>query len=93
MAWYTDMSIYHYLKWGSEAEKMKRESGAVSKSQNATDQYPRPTQEAEKQYRPFQRVLPRRAAPPKLTQDLSYEPVPNKKPQKNIAYNMAKKKD
>jgi len=93
MAWYTDMSIYHYLKWGAEAEKVKRESGGVSKTQNATDQYPRPTQEAEKQHRPFQVVLPKRAAPPKLTQEQGYQPVQSKKPQKNIAYALSKKKD
>lgn len=89
MGWYTDASIYHYLQWGNEAQKV----GAVSKSQNPTDQYPRPTQENEKKFGPFQKVLPKRAAPPKLTQEAGYEPVQNKKSQKNISYALSKKKD
>jgi hypothetical protein len=94
MSWYTDMSIYHYLQWGNVAEKVGSESKGHSKSQNPSNQWPRPTQESEKRHGPFQDVLPRRAAPPKLTQEPGYTPVPNKKSQKNIAYAMkAKKKD
>lgn len=93
MGWYTDSSIYHFLKWGAEAEKVGREGKGVSKTQNGTDQYPRPTQETEKKFGPFQVALPKRAAPPKLTQAPGYEPVPSKKAQKNIAYALSKKKD
>lgn len=93
MAWYTDSSIYHFLKWGNEAEKVGSLSKGASKSQNPTDQFPRPTQESEKNHGPFQQVLPRRAAPPKLTQAPGYEPVKSKKPMKNIAYGLQKKKD
>jgi hypothetical protein len=94
MAWYTDSSIYHYLKWGNEAEKVANlgGEGKASRSQNPTDQFPRPTQESEKNHGPFQQVLPRRAAPPKLTQAPGYEPVKSKKPMKNIAYALSKKK-
>ena len=93
MSWYTDSSIYHFLQWGGEAEKIGEQSKGVSKTQNPTNQFPRPTQESEKNHGPFQQVLPKRAAPPKLTQEPGYEPVKSKKPMKNIAYALSKKKD
>jgi len=90
MAWYTDMSAYHYLQYGAVADRLKKQS----KSQNPPgDQFPRPTQESEKKHGPFQRVLPQRPPPPHLTSAPGYEPVPNKKAQKNLAYILAKKKD
>jgi hypothetical protein len=92
MAWYTDMSAYHYLQYGAVADRLKKQSGK-SKSQNMTDQFPRPTQESEKAHRPFQVVLPRRMPPPHLTQEPGYQQVPSKKGQKNLAQQLSKKKD
>lgn len=90
MAWYNDVSIYHHLQWGSEAAKIKRESQA--KTQNMSKQFPRPTQESEKEHKPFSDVRPRNMPPPLLTQEANYQPVYSKKPSKNVAYNLAKKK-
>lgn len=91
MAWYTDMSVYHYLQYGAVADRLKRKSGA--KSQNVNKQFPRPTQESEKAHKPFQVVLPRNMPPPHLTQEPGYQPVPNKKASKNLAHQLSKKKD
>jgi hypothetical protein len=91
MAWYTDNSVYHYLQYGAVADRLRRKN---PRSQNKPgNQFPRPTQESEKEHGPFQRVLPRNMPPPPLTQEPGYQPVPNKKAHKNLAYQLAKKKD
>jgi hypothetical protein len=82
MPWYTDSQIYHYLKYGDSAGASKRRF----KSEEATDQYPRPTQESQKRFKPFQQVRERREPPPNLTLSHGAKPVYNKKPHKNIAY-------
>lgn len=91
MAWYTNMSVYHYLQYGAVADRAKRISRA--ESQNVPKQFPRPTQESEKAHKPFQQVLPRRETPPPLTQAAGYEPVPHKKAHKNFGHQLSKKKD
>jgi hypothetical protein len=90
MAWYTDSNAMHYLQYGAVADRIKRQS----KSQNKPgSQFPRPTQESEKERGPFQVALPRTKPPSHLTQEPNYQPVPNKKPHKNIAHTISKKKD
>lgn len=91
MAWYTDMSVYHYLQYGAVADRLKRKNLTKS-STSAGKQFPRPTQESEKEHKPFQMVLPRNPPPPRLT-DGNTEPVPNKKAHKNLAFELSKKKD
>jgi len=90
MAWYTSTQLYHYLQYGAIADRMSKKSRTLNKPGN---QFPRPTQESEKEHGPFQDVLPRTPPPPRLTEAPGYQPVPNKKAHKNIAYQLSKKKD
>lgn len=85
MAWYTDNSIYHHLAYGSVAEASKRRFKSETKPGK---QFPRPTQEAEKEHKPFQVVRERKMPPPHLTMHPDYQPVYNKKPHKNLAYKL-----